>query len=112
MFGAALPGRHEPATREPPRFLQVSALFTGYVASMLKEYSTSPEQGWKAKDCAIFLVLALAVQGKTAAAGGGGLCDCCYFMVAQAAMLLAQATCMHTGCCQPAPWQRQSECLL
>ena len=37
---------------------------------MLKEYSTSPEQGWKAKDCAIFLVLALAVQGKTAAAGG------------------------------------------
>lgn len=92
--------------------LQVSALFTGYVAGMLKEYSTNPEQGWKAKDCAIFLVLALAVQGKTAASGGGYLHNCCYPMAAQAANLLPQATCMHTGCCQSAPWQRHSGCLL
>ena len=60
---------------------------------MLKEYSTSPEQGWKAKDCAIFLVLALAVQGKTAAAGGGG----------------AAALWLHRRQCS---WQRQRACIL
>lgn len=34
---------------------------------MLKEYAANPAQNWKAKDTAIYLVLALTVQGKTGA---------------------------------------------
>lgn len=34
---------------------------------MLKEYVANPAQNWKAKDTAIYLVLALTVQGKTGA---------------------------------------------
>jgi exportin-2 (importin alpha re-exporter) len=36
---------------------------------MLAEYAGSPAAHWRAKDCAIYLVTALAVRGKTAAAG-------------------------------------------
>lgn len=36
---------------------------------MLQQYAHSPEQNWKAKDCAIYLVMALTVRGKTAAQG-------------------------------------------
>ena len=48
---------------------QVTQLFTGYISSMLQQYAQSPEQNWKAKDCAIYLVMALTVRGKTAAQG-------------------------------------------
>ncbi|KAA6426654.1 MAG: cellular apoptosis susceptibility chromosome segregation 1 [Trebouxia sp. A1-2] len=47
----------------------VTQLFIGYVGSMLQQYEQSPEQNWKAKDCAIYLVMALTVRGKTAAQG-------------------------------------------
>jgi exportin-2 (importin alpha re-exporter) len=36
---------------------------------MLAEYAASPASAWRAKDCALYLVSALAVRGKTAAAG-------------------------------------------
>lgn len=36
---------------------------------MLQQYAQNPEQNWKAKDCAIYLVVALTVKGKTAAQG-------------------------------------------
>ena len=36
---------------------------------MLQQYGQNPEQNWKAKDCAIYLVMALTVRGKTAAQG-------------------------------------------
>lgn len=48
---------------------EVTQLFTGYVKSMLAEYAANPAQGWKSKDTAIYLVLALTVQGKTGALG-------------------------------------------
>ena len=49
--------------------LQVTQLFIGYVTSMLQQYGQNPDQNWRAKDCAIYLVLALTVRGKTAAQG-------------------------------------------
>ncbi|KAL4452248.1 hypothetical protein ABPG75_007910 [Micractinium tetrahymenae] len=48
---------------------QVTELFSGYVGAMLAEYAASPASSWKAKDCALYLVTALTVRGKTAAAG-------------------------------------------
>ena len=39
---------------------QVTQLFTGYVSSMLAEYAAKPGEAWKAKDCAVYLVIALA----------------------------------------------------
>jgi len=36
---------------------------------MLAEYASAPKQHWKSKDTAIYLVLALTVQGKTGAQG-------------------------------------------
>lgn len=35
--------------------------------AMLAEYAANPLQNWKSKDCAIYLVLALTVRGKTGA---------------------------------------------
>lgn len=36
---------------------------------MLQQYGQNPGQNWKAKDCAIYLVMALTVRGNTAAKG-------------------------------------------
>ena len=47
----------------------MTELFSGYVGGMLSEYAAAPATAWKAKDCALYLVTALAVRGKTAAAG-------------------------------------------
>jgi hypothetical protein len=41
---------------------EVTGLFTGYVKSMLDQYAANPAANWKAKDTAIYLVLALTVQ--------------------------------------------------
>jgi hypothetical protein len=48
---------------------QVTGLFSGYVRALLAEHTSNPAQNWKAKDCAMYLVVALAVRGRTAAAG-------------------------------------------
>ena len=49
--------------------VQVTNLFSGYVGALLAEHASNPSQNWKAKDCAMYLVVALAVRGRTAAAG-------------------------------------------
>jgi exportin-2 (importin alpha re-exporter) len=36
---------------------------------MLAEYAQSPGANWKAKDCAVYLVVALTVRGKTGERG-------------------------------------------
>jgi exportin-2 (importin alpha re-exporter) len=43
--------------------LEVTQLFTGYIQSLLQEYGRDPMRAWRAKDTAIYLVLALTVQG-------------------------------------------------
>lgn len=48
---------------------QVTQLFSGYVNALLAEYARDPSVNWKAKDCAIYLVVALTVRGRTAAQG-------------------------------------------
>ena len=47
----------------------MTSLFSGYVGALLAEHASNPAQNWKAKDCALYLVVALAVRGRTAAAG-------------------------------------------
>eukprot|EP00958_Prasinococcus_capsulatus_P029052 scaffold7246_cov410-Prasinococcus_capsulatus_cf.AAC.13 len=47
---------------------KVTQLFSGYVGSLLQQYGTN-QADWKAKDCAVFLVIALTVKGRTAAQG-------------------------------------------
>jgi exportin-2 (importin alpha re-exporter) len=39
---------------------QVTGMFTGYIQTMIQEYAANPVQNWKAKDCAIYLVVSLA----------------------------------------------------
>lgn len=48
---------------------QTTELFSGYVAALLAEAAAAPDAAWRAKDAAIYLVSALAVRGRTAAAG-------------------------------------------
>ncbi|KAL6747498.1 Cse1-domain-containing protein [Haematococcus lacustris] len=48
---------------------QVTQLCSGYVQAMLAEYAASPGTKWHSKDCALYLVLALTVKGKTASHG-------------------------------------------
>uniref|UniRef100_A0A3B5KM63 Exportin-2 n=1 Tax=Takifugu rubripes TaxID=31033 RepID=A0A3B5KM63_TAKRU len=43
----------------------VTAIFSGYVNSMLTEYAKNPGQNWKHKDAAIYLVTSLASKGQT-----------------------------------------------
>ena len=47
----------------------VTAAVSGYVTSLLAECAASPETAWKQKDCAIYLVIALTVRGKSDAKG-------------------------------------------
>ena len=41
---------------------QVTHLFTGYVGAMLGDYAANPAGAWKSKDCAVYLIVALAVR--------------------------------------------------
>lgn len=43
----------------------VTAIFSGYVNSMLAEYAKNPGQNWKHKDAAIYLVTSLASKAQT-----------------------------------------------
>jgi exportin-2 (importin alpha re-exporter) len=47
----------------------VTSVVSGYVGTLLAEYAAAPERAWKQKDCAIYLVIALTVRGKTDARG-------------------------------------------
>uniref|UniRef100_A0A3Q1HS01 Exportin-2 n=1 Tax=Anabas testudineus TaxID=64144 RepID=A0A3Q1HS01_ANATE len=43
----------------------VTAIFSGYVSSMLAEYAKNPGENWKHKDAAIYLVTSLASKAQT-----------------------------------------------
>ena len=47
----------------------VTQSVSGYVSSLLAEHAAAPESAWKQKDCAIYLVIALTVRGKSEAKG-------------------------------------------
>eukprot|EP00879_Flechtneria_rotunda_P024675 GHRR01026177.1.p1 GENE.GHRR01026177.1~~GHRR01026177.1.p1 ORF type:complete len:383 (+),score=119.03 GHRR01026177.1:288-1436(+) len=48
---------------------EVTAMFTGYVTALLQEHAADPVNGWRAKDCAVYLVMAVTVKGKTGERG-------------------------------------------
>ena len=66
-YTSVCPPPHSPT--HPRSRSQVSELFSGYVAGMLAEYAAAPATAWRSKDCAAYLVTALAVRSQTAAAG-------------------------------------------
>jgi len=47
----------------------VTTTFGGYVQQLITEYTSNPATGWKSKDAAIYLVIALAVKGGTYSLG-------------------------------------------
>ena len=47
----------------------VTSAVTGYVSSLLAQYSADPKKFWKAKDAAIYLVMALTVRSKSLVKG-------------------------------------------
>lgn len=47
----------------------VTHICSQHIMTMLGEYAKNPDENWKAKDCAIYLVVALAVRTKTVSAG-------------------------------------------
>lgn len=52
---------------------QVTGMFNGYIQSMLQQFATNPAQNWKAKDCAIYLVVSLAPKQASTGASGTDL---------------------------------------
>jgi len=48
---------------------QVTSAITGYVQSLLSQYATDPKKYWKAKDAAIYLVMALTIRSKSLVKG-------------------------------------------
>ena len=47
----------------------VTCAITGYVTSLLGQYDTDPNKFWKAKDAAIYLVMALTIRAKSLVKG-------------------------------------------
>ncbi|KAH7316301.1 hypothetical protein KP509_21G087100 [Ceratopteris richardii] len=54
---------------------EVNSMFSAYVRGMMDRYSTNPLQNWKSKDCALFLVTALAPKQIPGSATGSSLVD-------------------------------------
>jgi len=48
---------------------EITNAVSTHVASLLAQYAANPAGAWKAKDCAIYLVVALTVRGATSAKG-------------------------------------------
>ena len=48
---------------------QVTDLFSGDIAALLEQYRVNPAANWKAKDAAIYLVIALTLKGSTSRLG-------------------------------------------
>jgi exportin-2 (importin alpha re-exporter) len=48
---------------------EVTAMLKKYVAHLLADYATAPATKWIMKDAAMYIILALAVQGKTQGKG-------------------------------------------
>ena len=69
-----MPHEQEDTKREiscAPTLLSPPAPLPAWQA-MLSDYASNPATNWKSKDTAIYLVLALTVQGKTGGGGGAG----------------------------------------
>lgn len=47
----------------------VTSIFSGYITSMLQQYSVDPLKFWKAKDSALYLITAIATRSKTSKHG-------------------------------------------
>jgi exportin-2 (importin alpha re-exporter) len=52
---------------------EATEILTSYINVLLAQYAGAPEKDWPNKDCALHMVMALAVKGKTAAAGATSL---------------------------------------
>lgn len=48
---------------------QTTTMFSNSIGTLLAEQAAAPRGTWKPKDCAMYLVMALAVKGRTAALG-------------------------------------------
>jgi exportin-2 (importin alpha re-exporter) len=48
---------------------EATEIVMNYVDSLLVQYGARPEEQWMLKDCAVYMFMALAVRGKTLAAG-------------------------------------------
>ena len=48
---------------------QVTDLFSGDIGTLLQQYAANPAANWKAKDAAIYLVIALTLKGSTSRLG-------------------------------------------
>ena len=47
----------------------VTALFSSYITAMLQKYTDNPNENWKEKDAALYLIAAIATRSKTARQG-------------------------------------------
>ncbi|MCO5572303.1 hypothetical protein L7F22_026056 [Adiantum nelumboides] len=54
---------------------EVNRMFSAYIRGMMERYAANPVQNWKAKDCALFLVTALAPKQAPGSATGSSLVD-------------------------------------
>ncbi|CAK9858088.1 unnamed protein product [Sphagnum jensenii] len=52
---------------------QVTALFSVYLQNLIQEYAANPAQKWKEKDCALYLIVALAPRQASVGATGTDL---------------------------------------
>ncbi|CAM6025473.1 unnamed protein product [Sphagnum balticum] len=52
---------------------QVTSMFSGYLQNMIQEYAANPAQNWKAKDCALYLIVTLAPRQASLGATGTDL---------------------------------------
>ena len=43
----------------------MTALFSGQILSLLQQHAANPAAGWRAKDAAIYIVIALTIKGGT-----------------------------------------------
>eukprot|EP00892_Ulva_mutabilis_P007603 jgi/Ulvmu1/5214/UM022_0007.1 len=48
---------------------ETTQIITSYTTQLLQQYAENPAENWITKDIALYMVMALAVKGKTAAAG-------------------------------------------
>ena len=48
---------------------KLTQLCSAYIDVLVREYQQNPAANWKSKDCAMYLIMALTVRGKTAASG-------------------------------------------
>eukprot|EP00468_Gymnochlora_sp_CCMP2014_P003932 CAMPEP_0167761540 /NCGR_PEP_ID=MMETSP0110_2-20121227/12233_1 /TAXON_ID=629695 /ORGANISM="Gymnochlora sp., Strain CCMP2014" /LENGTH=912 /DNA_ID=CAMNT_0007648243 /DNA_START=155 /DNA_END=2893 /DNA_ORIENTATION=- len=48
---------------------QVTQILKGYIEVLLKRYQSNPKENWMQKDIAMYIVMALAIRGKTRAHG-------------------------------------------